>query len=305
MKRIAVVGAGTIGLSWATLFATKGFRVFIYDPRNDLKEVFEEYVQSIKPTLELLELPTEEWVQHITLSTSLEEAVKDAQIIQENGPENLAWKQQLYAEMEQFVAPDTLFLSSSSTLGASDIAEKMQMPGRMLIGHPFNPPLVMPLVEVVPGKSTSQDSVESAMTFYASLGKKPRLIQKEVFGFVANRLQFAMLQEAMHLVDSGVVSMNDLDEIVKDSIGLRWAVTGPMLGMHLGGGQSGMEAFLRHLGTTMERTWREQGDVVLDDETIKRLAEKSLGAYGHRTIAEHGRARDELQIEFLTKRREK
>jgi len=202
----------------------------------------------------------------------------------------------------KYIEPHTLLLSSSSTIPASDISAMMTDKSRMLIGHPFNPPLVMPLVEVVPGTFTSNDAVEDALAFYKALGKAPQHIQKEVFGFVANRLQFAMLREAMYLVDEGVVAMDDVDEIVKDSIGLRWAAAGPMLGMHLGGGQGGMESFMRHLGPTMEKSWAAQGNLMMDEETISRLASKSRESYGHKTIDEHAQTRDQNQMAILNTR---
>lgn len=299
---VTVIGAGTIGLSWATLFLAHGLTVRLYDPRPDLKKVADQHFKSIGSTLSLLGLSETGYESRLSLSSDLQQAMTGAAIIQENGPEKLELKQELFAEIEKHIENHTLLLSSSSTIPASDISSLMKDPSRMLIGHPFNPPLVMPLVEVVPGTYTSNEAVEDALLFYKALGKAPQLIQKEVFGFVANRLQFAMLREAMHLVNEGVVAMEDVDEIVKDSIGLRWAAAGPMLGMHLGGGQGGMEAFMRHLGPTMEKSWAAQGDLVMNEETIKRLAEKSRESYGSKTIDELAENRDRKQMAILQTR---
>ncbi|WP_019412910.1 3-hydroxyacyl-CoA dehydrogenase NAD-binding domain-containing protein [Paenisporosarcina sp. TG20] len=296
---VAVIGAGTIGLSWATLFLAHGLTVRLYDPRADLQEVSDQHFQSIGSTLALLDLPATGFESRLSLTSELQVAVTGAAVIQENGPEKLSLKQELFAEIEKYIEPNTLLLSSSSTIQATDISALMKDKSRMLIGHPFNPPLVMPLVEVVPGTSTSNKAVEDTLVFYRALGKSPQHIQKEVFGFVANRLQFAMLREAMCLVDEGVVSMEDVDEIVKDSIGLRWAAAGPMLGMHLGGGQGGMESFMRHLGPTMEKSWTAQGNLQMDNETILRLAEKSRESYGHSTIDELASSRDQKQMAIL------
>ncbi|MCZ8536840.1 3-hydroxyacyl-CoA dehydrogenase NAD-binding domain-containing protein [Paenisporosarcina quisquiliarum] len=299
---VTVIGAGTIGLSWATLFLAHGLTVRLYDPRPDLKEVSEQHFKSIESTLTLLNLPSKGFESRLTLTSDLQQAVTGAAVIQENGPEKLTLKQELFANIENYVEAHTLLLSSSSTLPASDISVLMKDKSRMLIGHPFNPPLVMPLVEVVPGQFTSHEAVEDALVFYRALGKAPQHIQKEVFGFVANRLQFAMMREAMYLVDEGVVAMEDVDEIVKDSIGLRWAATGPMLGMHLGGGQGGMESFMRHLGPTMEKSWYAQGNLKMDEDTISRLATKSRKSYGHSTIDELAQMRDEKQMAILKTR---
>jgi len=191
---VTVIGAGTIGLSWATLFLAHGLTVRLYDPRPDLKEVADQHFKSIGSTLSLLGLPSTGYESQLSLSSNLQESIKGAAVIQENGPEKLILKQELFAEIEKHIENHTLLLSSSSTIPASDISALMQNPSRMLIGHPFNPPLVMPLVEVVPGTHTSNEAVEDALTFYKALGKAPQHIKKEVFGFVANRLQFAMLR---------------------------------------------------------------------------------------------------------------
>ena len=299
---VTVIGAGTIGLSWATLFLAHGLTVRLFDPRIDLQEVVDQYFKSIGSTLSLLGLPSSGLESRLTLESDLQQAVRSAAVIQENGPEKLELKQQLFAEIESYTEPYTLLLSSSSTIPASDISASMKDKSRMLIGHPFNPPLVMPLVEVVPGTFTSAEAVEDALAFYKALGKAPQHIKKEVFGFVANRLQFAMLREAMYLVDEGVVEMKDVDAIVKDSIGLRWAAAGPMLGMHLGGGQGGMEVFMRHLGSTMEKSWAAQGNLMMDEETILRLAKKSRDSYGDFTINELAQTRDKKQMAILKTR---
>ncbi len=296
---VTVIGAGTIGLSWATLFLAHGLTVRLYDPRSDLQEVVVQHFQSIGSTLNLLELPSTGFMERLSITSDLQIAVQGALFIQENGPEKLTLKQQLFEEIETHISSHALLMSSSTSLPAGEISLKMKDKSRMLIGHPFNPPLVMPLVEVVPSSYTSKEAIKDAMAFYVALGKAPQLIQKEVFGFVANRLQFAMLREAMSLVDEGVVTMEDVDEIVKDSIGLRWAAAGPMLGMHLGGGQGGMEAFMRHLGPTMEKSWAAQGDLMLNEETIQRLAQKSLQSYGDSSIDELAKIRDQTQLAIL------
>lgn len=295
-KAITVVGAGTIGLSWTSLFLSHGHSVTLTDIREDLPAIWQRHQEALKPTLDSLGLHEQ---GQLKLTTSLKEAVQQADIVQENGPENLSFKQQLYADMERYAPEHTLFFSSSSTLPASEISQLMNDASRVAIGHPFNPPLIMPLVEVVPGSSTSEETIDQAMQFYASLGKQPQLIKKEIFGFVANRLQFALLREAMHLANEGVVTMAEMDEIVKDSIGLRWAVTGPMLGMHLGGGEGGAGAFMKHLGPTMEKSWAHQGQLVLDEKTQANLRQLAEQSYGTSTLTELAQKRDKGQLGIL------
>ncbi|WP_342526976.1 3-hydroxyacyl-CoA dehydrogenase NAD-binding domain-containing protein [Chryseomicrobium sp. FSL W7-1435] len=303
IKSITVVGAGTIGLSWASLFLSHGHHVTLTDIREDLETVWIRHHESVQTTLESLGLPTSYSKDVLRFTNNLKEALVDADWVQENGPENREFKQQLYQQMERFAPAHTLFFSSSSTLPASEISANMEDASRVAIGHPFNPPLVMPLVEVVAGEKTAPQTIDQAMKFYQSLGKKPQLIKKEVFGFVANRLQFALLREAMHLADEGVVTMAEMDEIVKDSIGLRWAVTGPMLGMHLGGGEGGMAAFVKHLGPTMEKTWAAQGNPLMDEETRQRLAALAFESYGSTSIEELAKWRDKQQLSILQSRK--
>ena len=220
-KTVAVIGAGVIGLSWARLFAEHGMTVRVTDPRPDLADVVPDGV---------------------LVASSVAEAVRDADFVQENGPENLGFKKALFAELVREAPEHALLLSSSSAIPSTAFAEGIDG-SRVLIGHPFNPPHVIPLVEVVPGEQTSEESVLSAVEFYRSLGRTPVVERKEIPGFVGNRLQAALSREAAYLVEQGVVTPADLDAVVTNSLGLRWATVGPFLGAHLGGGPGGY----RHL----------------------------------------------------------
>jgi ketoreductase RED1 len=192
-------------------------------------------------------------------------------------------------------------LSSSSAMPASAQARDLSAPERMLIGHPFNPPHVIPLVEVVPGALTSPASTAEAVAFYTALGKVPQIVHKEIAGFVANRLQSAIFRECVSLVAQGVVTVGELDAIVTNSVGLRWAVDGPFASFHLGGGDDGMRGFVRQFGPGMEQRWRSmtEGTVAFDEATTKLLFEQSDAAFGGRTRAAHEAARDAQQIAIL------
>ena len=250
--RIAVLGAGTIGASWAALFLATGRAVTVHDPGLDEATV-RSAIESTAATLRALGLPAENLTARLRFAAELEEAVSDADVVQENGPENPEFKRELWPRVEQAVKPTTLLLSSASGLTASQMGVDMKDPGRVVVGHPFNPPHLIPLVEVVPSPSTPAALVDEVVAFYRAVGKRPFVIRREIRAFVANRLQMALFRECIHLVSSGVVSMADLDEVVTSSIGLRWAVAGPFQTFHLGGGPGGLAEFLDKFGPRMKR----------------------------------------------------
>ncbi len=297
--RITVIGAGAIGLSWTALFLANRWKVTINDPRADIRETTLEGLNLIKPSLAALGYDVSTLTNALSFEADLEKAVKDADIIQENGPENIAFKQDLYGKLDKWVKPAALLLSSSSSIPATVFTEKMTRPERALIGHPFNPPHLIPLVEVVPGKNTSHEATLSALNFYTSLGKKPVLIGKEISGFVANRLQAAMMRESIHLVKSGVVTMEALDKIVSSSIGLRWAAAGPFKTFTLGGGSGGFRHFLKGLGPMLESLMMNIGEAHFDAETTKVLLEQYDASYGKIPIAQLEQQRDHQQLAIM------
>ena len=298
-SKITVIGAGAIGLSWTGLFLANGWQVTINDPRQDIKAAALEGLAQIKPSLAALGYSVSEYEKALSFEADLEKAVKDADFIQENGPESLGFKQELYGKLDKWVKSSALLLSSSSSIPASLFSEKMANPERALIGHPFNPPHLIPLVEVVPGKKTSPEATLSAMNFYRALGKSPVLIGKEIAGFVANRLQAAMMRESIHLVKEGVINMEGLDQIVSSSIGLRWAAAGPFKTFTLGGGTGGFRHFLQGLGPMLEKLMMNIGDAHFDVETTKVLLEQYDGSYGKIPITELEQQRDRQQLAIM------
>jgi ketoreductase RED1 len=254
----AVIGGGVIGASWTALFLGQGLRVTIHDPRPDIELVVRADLRAVAPTLKELGMEVASLVEDtgtLIFETNLAAAVMDADVVQENAPERHELKQQLWAAIEAAAKPDALLASSSSALPATDIAERMRQPERLIIGHPFNPPHLVPLVEVVPGPRTDPAVAERAVAFYEAIGKRPQLLGMEIPGFVANRLQSALFREAVHLVSQGVVTEQEVDQIVTNSIGLRWAIAGPFQTYHLGGGPGGLPSFLEHFRRTLEETW--------------------------------------------------
>lgn len=241
---VAVVGAGTIGLSWTTLMLAKGHTVRVTDPRPDLESAVRDAVREFAPTVPGFTGDAEELLSRLEIVGSVEDAVDGVQAVQENGPERLEFKQDLFATIEKAVPADALILSSTSGLTPSSMSSKMASPGRLVVGHPFNPPHLLPLVELV---GADEAEVARAKEFYLSLGKVPVVVHQEVRGHVANRLQRVLFEECVSLVEQGVVSMTELDDIVTNSVGVRWATVGPFLAFHLGGGPGGLRHMMAHL----------------------------------------------------------
>ncbi len=295
---VTVVGAGTIGLSWAALFAAKGHEVRVTDPRPDLDEVVRAGVS------ELAEVLPGDLLASITTGPDLEAAVTGVDVVQENGPERIELKQELFARIEAAAPAHALLLSSTSGLMPSDMGASMREPGRVLVGHPFNPPHVVPLVEVVPGAQTSPEAVEAAAAFYRSLGKVPVVLHKEIGGFVANRLQSAVFREAVHLVLSGVVTPEELDQVVTESVGVRWATAGPFESYHLGGGPGGIRHLLEHLGPGMARRWKDLGQPELTEEVVELISGSTEARFADQDYDQRTAARDRVQLAVLRARDE-
>lgn len=296
---VTIVGAGVIGISWAALFLAHGLNVVVNDPRPDLEQAVMDGLKQFSPALKELGFPTENLARNLRIEADLDRALVGAKLVQESGPERLEFKQKLYTQIEQAVSPTTLLLSSSSGLRATDIAQHLAHPGRVLIGHPFNPPHLIPLVEVVPGERTDKSAVEETIAFYQALGKKPRVLRKEIPGFVANRLQAALFRECVYLIREGVVTVDELDDIVTNSIGLRWATGGPFLSFHLGGGPGGLPAFIEHFGPGLEAQWKSLGEAHFDEPTVKLLTDQVKASFGKIPYETLESERDHMELAIL------
>ncbi|MGW1046905.1 3-hydroxyacyl-CoA dehydrogenase NAD-binding domain-containing protein [Streptomyces sp. NPDC002547] len=235
MPIVAIVGAGVIGLSWSRLFAEHGWEVRISDPRPDLRDLVAQHLAG----------------HEVDVAPDLAVALEGADYVQEAGPERIEVKRELYTAFAARTRPDVVLASSSSSLLPSAVAEGNPAADRILIGHPFNPPELMPLVEVVPSPATSTSAVERAVDVYRSLDKLPITLKKEIPGFVGNRLQKVFADQATYLVQEGVITAADLDDLVKASLGLRWATIGPFESRHLGGGPGGIRHVIAHIGSQM------------------------------------------------------
>ena len=294
-----LIGAGVIGASWAALFLAHGLNVVVNDPQPDIEKFVRAMLEKAGPTLKALGLRHEGLDEHLRFEPDLERAVASADLVQENGPENPQWKQQLWAHMEPMAPRHALFLSSSSARPATEQSELMKDPSRMLVGHPFNPPHLIPLVEVVPGERTAPEATADAVAFYEALGKVPRVLKKEMQGFVANRLQRAIMREACYLVQEGVVTVDELDDIVTSSIGLRWAVNGPFSSFHMGGGPNGLESFFEHLGKNMAASFKVISPLEFNDQLQRRIIDQATASFGKEPIPQMEGRRDNKQIALL------
>ena len=272
MTRVAVVGTGVIGASWTALFLARGLDVVATDPAPDAEKRLRAGLAEHWPVLERRGLAEGAAPDRLTFVTDPADAVAEAGFVQENGPERLDVKHQLFARLDAAAPPGTVLASSSSGLLPSAIARGCpEHPERVLIGHPFHPPHLIPLVEVVPGERTSPGAVDQAMAFYRQVGKRPIHVRQELPGHIANRLQAALWREAYSLVDRGVASVADIDTAIAHGPGLRWAILGPFLNQHLSGGAGGIAHVLAHLGPPMEAWWNDLGRPALTPELVAAL----------------------------------
>ncbi|KAJ9621652.1 hypothetical protein H2203_007141 [Taxawa tesnikishii (nom. ined.)] len=296
---VTLVGAGTIGLSFAALHLTANpdAQLTIYDTRPDL----DQYVESNLPGyVSGAGVDFEHCKSRLHLANSLESAVSSADIIQEQGPENLDFKSGLWPQVEKYAPANALFWSSTSGIPASAQSANMQDQTRLTVVHPYNPPHIMPLLEVVPAPTTSSSVVERTLSYWRSIGRTPVVIQKETTGFVANRLAFALFREAISLVNAGIVSVSDLDAIVENSMGPRWVVAGPFKSYHAGGGAGGLQAFMQNIGGTVKDCWSASEVIKVGAGGIEQGWEESICAEAEKA---YGRvdtgARDRITREVL------
>jgi 3-hydroxyacyl-CoA dehydrogenase len=247
IRRVAIVGTGVIGASWAAQYVARGFDVVATDPAPNAEANLRKYVDNAWKDLTSLGLSKGASRERLTFTTDMNEALSKADFVQENGPERPDFKIKLFADMDESTPVDSLIASSSSGITPSVMQSKCRHPERIVVGHPFNPPHIVPLVEVVGGTKTSPDAIRQAIAFYAAIGKKPVYLKKELPGHVGNRLQAALYREIMSLIQQDVLSVEDADVAVSYGPGLRWGVMGPSLQWHLAGGEGGIKHFMDHL----------------------------------------------------------
>ncbi len=298
-ERAAVLGAGVIGSSWVSLFLAKGLTVEVYDPASGAEEQVRSYIDRAWPVLEQLGLAPQASPDRLRFHGSPATAVESAQFVQENVPERLAIKHSLFAEIEPHLPPEAIVASSASGLMVRDMQKGWRNPGRFLLGHPFNPPHLIPLVELITNELTGEGVLKAAESFYAQVGKETIRIQREVPGHVANRLQAALWREAIHLVASGVATVDDVDKAVWAGPGLRWAAMGPHMLFHLGAGPGGMAEFCNRYRDSFHRWWDDLGSPELTEEIATALAEGVAKESKGEPIETASKQRDALILAML------
>jgi 3-hydroxyacyl-CoA dehydrogenase len=300
IRRIAIIGTGVIGASWTALFLAKGLEVVATDVAPDAETSLRRFVKAAWPALERLGLAPGASQSRLTFTRDLPTAVAGADLIQENGPERIDFKKKLYGQLDELLPPDVIIASSSSGLTMSEIQSgAASHPERCVIAHPFNPPHLIPLVEIVGGAKTSEATIRRAAEFYTSIGQRTVRLNKEMPGHVANRLQAALAREVYHLVSEGVVSAADVDTALCWGPGLRWGVMGNMMLNHLGGGPGGIEHFFQQFTGPMTAWWKTLGSPVLTPEVQKKLIDSVHAEVGSRSIAELEAQRDEVLLGLL------
>src|SRR5580698_6115003 len=272
IRRIAIIGTGVIGASWTALFLAKGLQVVATDVAPNAEAALKNFVQAAWPALKRLGLSPAASQSNLKFTAALAQAVDGVDLVQENGPERIDFKQKLYGQLDELLAPDAIIASSSSGLTMSEIQKgAASHPERCVIAHPFNPPHLIPLVEIVGGARTSEGTILRASEFYKSIGQRPVRLNKEMPGHVANRLQAALGREVYHLVNEGVVSAADVDTALCWGPGLRWGVMGNLMLNHLGGGPGGIEHFLQQFAAPMTAWWKTLGTPELTPEMQRKL----------------------------------
>lgn len=310
IKKVSCVGSGVIGYSWALYFALKKLNTTVYDIKQEsldlAKERIHESLKSLIKNEVITQKESEEIESRITYTTSMEEAVKDVKFIVESGPENYEIKRSIVSEIEKYTSDETIITSSTSGLLITEIARDAKHPERFIGAHPYNPPHLIPLVEIAKGDKTSEEIVETAKEFFTMIGKEPVVLQKEALGFICNRIQMALYREVCQLVMDGVCSIEDADKAVTFGPGLRWGIMGPSLVFQLGGGKVGIDGLLKHLGPSINLWLNDMADFKKFPEEFGKIARDGVEEEMKNRSAEIGNDdtslaeyRDKMLIEML------
>ena len=300
IRRVAIIGTGVIGASWSALFLAKGLEVVATDVAPNAEASLKRFIESAWPVLKRLGLATGASQSKLSFTADLATAVKGADLVQENGPERIEFKKKLYGQLDELLPADVIIASSSSGLTMSEIQSACRShPERCVIGHPFNPPHLVPLVEIVGGAKTSEETIQRVVNFYTALGKRTVRLHKEVPGHIANRLQSALSREVYYLVAEGVVTAADADTALSWGPGLRWGIMGSLLLNHLGGGQGGIEHFFEQFTGPMTAWWKVLGQPVLTPEVQKQLIDSVRAEVGSRSVDELAAERDEMLLQLI------
>jgi carnitine 3-dehydrogenase len=299
IRRVAIVGTGVIGASWAAQYLARGLDVVATDPAPNAEDNLRKYVDEAWKELEEIGLSPGASRDRLSFTKDSKQALAKADFVQENGPERPDFKMKLFADMDEAAPVDSILASSSSGITPSVIQSACKHPERVIVGHPFNPPHIVPLVEVVGGTKTSPEAIQQAMHFYASIGKKPIHLRKELPGHVANRLQAALYREMLHLIEQDVLSVEEADTAVSYGPGLRWGVMGQSLQWHLGGGAGGIKHFMEQLMDPLAAMMKTLGNPEVTPELKQTIVDGVMREAGGHSVDELAREENEVIIGLL------
>src|ERR1700747_1795136 len=299
IQNIAIVGTGVIGASWAALCLGPRFKRPGAGPGPNAEANLRRYIDAAWKDLTTIGLSPNASRDHLQFTLDMKKALCDADFVQENGPERAEFKIKLFADMDDATPQDSLIASSSSGITPSVMQSKCKHPERVLVGHPFNPPHIIPLVEVVGGAKTAPEAIKQAMAFYASIGKKPIHLKKELPGHVANRLQAALYREMLYLIEQGVLTVDDTDVAVSYGPGLRWGVMGQSLQWHLGGGEGGIKHFMDHLMEPLAGMMKVLGTPNTTPRLKQTIIDGVLHEAGGRSVDQLAKKENEVIIGLL------
>lgn len=298
VETVAIIGGGTIGTSWAAYFLGQRIGVHLVEPHRNSREIKTD-IDSMQASRAGPNAAAPLSAESIRVTQRIDDSLAHAGFVQECGPERVAVKKAILSQLEEVIAPDTVIASSTSALLPTALQQGMDNPERLIVGHPFNPPHLIPLVEVVAGQLTSAQAVNWAMDFYAHVGKFPVRVKKEAVGHVANRLTAALFREALYMVETGIADVADIDAVMTQGPGLRWAIMGPFLTYHLAGGSGGIAHYMEHLGPTQSARWRTLGNPELSPALVERVVAQVTEMAGEQMPAALVQKRDEQLLALL------
>jgi carnitine 3-dehydrogenase len=304
VQRVAVIGTGVIGGGWAAHYLRLGLDVTVHDPAPGAEARLRAMIASVWPTLERLGLAPNASPDRLAFALDTASAVAHADFVQENAPEVLDLKIKVLAAIDAAAPPEAVIASSTSGFAMTALQRDCRHPERTVVAHPFNPPYLVPLVEVVGGQQTDPAVVDWAVAFYQAMGKVPLKLSREMPGFVGNRLQEAMWREALHMVAEGMATVEEIDAAITTGPGLRWAIMGPILTFHLAGGPEGMQHMLDHFGPALKEPWTWLEAPELTPELRQRMIDGSNREAAGRSVADLVRQRDHCLIAILEALRE-
>lgn len=299
ISTVGIVGTGVIGAGWAARCLARGLNVVASDPAPDAERLMREKIDNAEPALSRLGLRTGDMHDRLKFTTDLDAMCDDVDFIQESAPENEDLKKRLHAQLDAAAAPEVIIASSSSGLLPSHIQSECSRPGRVIIGHPFNPVYLLPLVEVLGGDQTQVEYIDAAVVFYESLGMHPLRVRTEVPGYISDRLQEALWREALHMVAEGVATTEEIDDAIIYGPGLRWAFMGTCLTFHLAGGDVGMRHMLEQFGPALKLPWTKLEAPELTDELIDRMVSGTQAQSAGSSVKELETLRDNCLIEIM------